>query len=68
VERILADFSHITTVIFDMDGTLIKHTWRLSQLTETLFNRFAAELLPLTPDEFFDVFWGKSEDMWYSKV
>jgi len=68
VERILTDFSHITTVVFDMDGTLIKHTWRLSQLTEALFNRFAAELSPLTSDEFFDVFWGKSDDTWYMMV
>jgi putative hydrolase of the HAD superfamily len=65
---ILKDFSHITAVIFDMDGTLIRHTWRLSQLTETLFNRFAAELAPLTADEFFDVFWRKSEDTWYMMV
>jgi len=64
----LTDFSQITTVIFDMDGTLIKHTWRLSQLTEALFNRFAAELSPLTPDAFFDVFWVKSEDTWYMMV
>lgn len=64
----MTDFSHITTLIFDMDGTLIKHTWRLSQLTGALFNRFADELAPLTPDEFFDVFWGKSEDTWYMMV
>ena len=68
LEDTLADFSCISTVIFDMDGTLIKHTWRLSQLTEALFNRFAAELAPLTPDEFFDVFWNKSEDTWYMMV
>jgi len=62
------DFSHITTVIFDMDGTLIKHTWRLSQLTETLFARFADCLAPLTHDEFFDCFWPRNEDMWYMMV
>ncbi|NJN93674.1 MAG: hypothetical protein HC875_06080 [Anaerolineales bacterium] len=62
------DFSKITTVIFDMDGTLIKHTWRLSQLTETLFARFAERLAPLTHDEFYDCFWPRNEDMWYMMV
>lgn len=62
------DYSHITTVIFDMDGTLIKHTWRLNQLTETLFARFADQLAPLTHDEFFECFWPRNEDMWYMMV
>jgi putative hydrolase of the HAD superfamily len=64
----VGDYSHITTVIFDMDGTLIKHTWRLSQLTETLFARFADKLAPLTHDEFFECFWPRNEDMWYMMV
>jgi HAD superfamily hydrolase (TIGR01549 family) len=68
VEDRLIDFSEITTIIFDMDGTLIRHTWRLSQLTETLFNRFADELAPFTADEFFDVFWAKSDDTWAMMV
>ena len=62
------DYSHITTVIFDMDGTLIKHTWRLNQLTETLFARFADALAPVTHDQFFDCFWPRNEDMWYMMV
>ena len=62
------DYSHITTVIFDMDGTLIRHTWQLSQITETLFAQFADELTPLTHDEFFERFWSKSEDLWYMMV
>jgi len=62
------DYAHITTVIFDMDGTLIKHTWQLHQLTEALFARFAADLMPITPDEFFECFWPKAEDMWYMMV
>jgi putative hydrolase of the HAD superfamily len=62
------DYSHITTVIFDMDGTLIKHTWRLSQLTETLFARFADQLAPLTHDQFFECFWPRNEDLWYMMV
>jgi putative hydrolase of the HAD superfamily len=62
------DYSHITTVIFDMDGTLIKHTWRLSQLTETLFARFAEKLAPVSHDEFFECFWPRNEDLWYMMV
>lgn len=62
------NFSHITTIIFDMDGTLIKHTWQLSQITETLFAQFADELAPLTHDEFFECFWSKSEDLWHMMV
>ncbi len=62
------NFDHITTIIFDMDGTLIEHTWRLSQITETLFNHFAAELAPVTHDEFYDRFWSRNEDMWYMMV
>lgn len=62
------DYSHITAVIFDMDGTLIKHTWRLSQLTEAVFARFADRLAPLTHDEFFECFWPRNEDMWYMMV
>jgi putative hydrolase of the HAD superfamily len=62
------DYAHITTIIFDMDGTLIKHTWRLSQITEALFARFADDLAPLTQAEFFECFWSKTEDMWYMMV
>lgn len=68
IDQSSGDFAHITTVIFDMDGTLIKHTWRLSQLTETLFARFADKLTPLTHDEFFECFWPRNEDMWYMMV
>lgn len=67
-DTIGSDFSHITTVIFDMDGTLIKHTWQLSQITETLFAQFADELAPLTHDKFFECFWSKSEDLWHMMV
>ena len=62
------DFSHITTIIFDMDGTLIEHTWQLNQITETLFARFADELAPVTHDEFYRLFWPKNEEMWYMMV
>ncbi|MDX1522232.1 MAG: HAD family hydrolase [Anaerolineae bacterium] len=62
------DYSHITTVIFDMDGTLIRHTWQLSQITEALFEQFAEQLAPLTHEQFFERFWTKSEDLWYMMV
>jgi HAD superfamily hydrolase (TIGR01549 family) len=62
------DYSHITTIIFDMDGTLIRHTWRLEEITAALFARFAVELAPLTHTEFFTVYWPKNEDMWYMMV
>jgi putative hydrolase of the HAD superfamily len=62
------DLSHITTIIFDMDGTLITHTWRLSQITQALFTRFAEALAPVTHDEFYRLFWPKNEDMWYMMV
>ena len=63
-----APYAHITTIIFDMDGTLIEHTWQLSQITEALFTRFADELAPVTHDEFYEVFWSKNVDMWYMMV
>ena len=62
------DYAQITTIIFDLDGTLIEHTWQLSRITETLFARFAADLAPITCDEFYDLFWPKNEDMWYMMV
>ncbi len=62
------DFSHITTIIFDMDGTLIKHTWQLSKICEALFARFAKTLAPVTEEEFFDCFWSRNYDMWYMMV
>jgi HAD superfamily hydrolase (TIGR01549 family) len=62
------DYSDITTIIFDMDGTLIEHTWQLDQITNALFARFANELSPVTHDEFYNVFWAKNEDMWYMMI
>lgn len=62
------DFSHITTVIFDMDGTLIEHTWQLSTICNVLFERFADPLAPVTQDDFFDCYWDKSTDLWYMMV
>ncbi len=64
----MSDYSHITTIIFDMDGTLIEHTWQLSCLCEKLFEKFAKALAPVTQQEFFDCFWLKSADMWYMMV
>lgn len=62
------NYNHITTIIFDMDGTLIEHTWQLQTICDALFARFADKLAPLTADEFFDCFWTKSYDMWHMMV
>jgi putative hydrolase of the HAD superfamily len=67
-DKLRNDYAHVTAIIFDMDGTLIKHTWQLSQITETLFEPFADDLAPVTHDEFFECFWTKSEDLWYMMV
>jgi putative hydrolase of the HAD superfamily len=64
----MSDYSHITTIIFDMDGTLIEHTWQLSRLCEKFFAHFAKALAPVTQKEFFDCFWLKSADMWHMMV
>ncbi|MBN1994398.1 MAG: HAD family hydrolase [Anaerolineae bacterium] len=63
-----ADFSHITTVIFDLDGTLLRHTWHINKLTETLFERFANDLCPLNYAQFIECYWSKTGDMWYMMV
>lgn len=62
------DFSHITTIIFDMDGTLIEHTWQMERICQVFFARFADKLTPVTEAEFFDCFWSKSEDLWYMMI
>ncbi|HMQ50651.1 MAG TPA: HAD family hydrolase [Anaerolineae bacterium] len=62
------NFSHITTIIFDMDGTLIEHTWQLEKICEALFGKFADHLAPVTQDQFFDCYWLKSHDMWHMMV
>ena len=62
------DFGQVTTVIFDLDGTLIEHTWQLSRICEALYNHFADDLAPVSQTEFFDVYWSKSADMWHMMV
>jgi putative hydrolase of the HAD superfamily len=62
------EFGYITTVIFDLDGTLIEHTWQLSRICEALFTHFASDLAPVSQTEFFEIYWSKSEDMWYMMV
>ncbi|GAB4424693.1 MAG: HAD-IA family hydrolase [Anaerolineae bacterium] len=62
------DFGHITTVIFDMDGTLIEHTWQLDYICRRLFEVFADRLAPVTLDEFYACYWEKSVDMWHMMV
>ncbi len=64
----MKDFSGIKSILFDMDGTLIKHTWQYHQITAALFEAFAEELSPLTSEEFYEVFWTKNVDMWYMMI
>jgi len=51
-----------------MDGTLIEHTWQLSRICQELYEKFAKQLAPVTVDEFFDLYWTKSADMWHMMV
>jgi len=64
----MTHFKDIDAVLFDMDGTLIEHTWQLEQITDALFARFSEDLAPVTHDAFFDVFWTKNADLWYMMV
>lgn len=64
----MTPYDPITTVIFDLDGTLIRHTWRLEQITEVLFARFATQLAPVSYAEFYQLYWPKNEDLWYMMV
>lgn len=57
--------NNVEAVLFDMDGTLIKHTWQTEELSQAFFDAFANQLAPLTADVFFATFWEKSTDMWY---
>lgn len=62
------NFNHITTVIFDMDGTLIEHTWQLERVCNVLFTRFEKQLALVSEHDFFDMYWSKCTDMWYMMV
>ncbi|MFQ5577391.1 MAG: HAD family hydrolase [Anaerolineae bacterium] len=61
----MTNLTNLKAVLFDLDGTLIEHTWQLSQITQALFEKFAGDLAPLTCDEFYTVFWPKNADMWH---
>lgn len=64
----VTDLNHITTVIFDMDGTLIEHTWQLDHICQELYSSFTPQLAAVTQDEFFACYWNKSVDMWHMMV
>jgi len=64
----LPNFNNVTTIIFDMDGTLIEHTWQINRICRELFDGFADQLAPVTYEDFFECYWGKSVDMWYMMV
>ncbi len=61
----MTPFTNIKAVLFDMDHTLIKHTWQFSDITTGVHQRFAQALHPVTADEFFETYWSKNVDLWY---
>lgn len=60
--------ANLTTVLFDMDGTLIRHSWSRREITQAFLAHFAEELAPITHDQFFETFWAKRQDMWHMLV
>jgi putative hydrolase of the HAD superfamily len=64
----MTEYRGITTVLFDLDGTLIEHTQDIRDLCHDTFYAFADSLSPLTEDEFWETFWPKNHDMWYMMV
>lgn len=61
-------FNRLKAVLFDLDDTLIRHTWPYSQITGKLFEKFAPALYPLSAEAFFQVFWTKNLDLWYMMI
>lgn len=61
-------FTDVEAVLFDMDGTLIEHTWTLQQLADALYAAFAGQLACASAQEFFEVYWDKSADVWHMMV
>lgn len=64
----MSRLDHIKAVLFDLDDTLIRHTWPYSQITGRLFEKFAPALYPLSAEAFFQVFWTKNLDLWHMMV
>ena len=64
----MIEYHDIAAVLFDLDGTLIEHTRDLRDLCREIFDAFAEDLAPVTPDEFWETFWPKNHDTWYMMV
>jgi HAD superfamily hydrolase (TIGR01549 family) len=64
----MMEYRNVTTVLFDLDGTLIEHTQDIRDLCRDTFYAFADRLAPVTEDEFWETFWPKNHDMWYMMV
>jgi putative hydrolase of the HAD superfamily len=62
------EFSDITAVLFDLDGTLIEHTRDIEDLCRETFDVFAEGLAPISQGRFWETFWPKNSDMWYMMV
>jgi putative hydrolase of the HAD superfamily len=64
----VTEYRGITTVLFDLDGTLLEHTQDIRDLCRDTFYAFADKLAPVTEAEFWETFWPKNHDMWYMMV
>jgi HAD superfamily hydrolase (TIGR01549 family) len=59
------NLTDVEAILFDMDGTLIEHTWSLDQVSSTTFEHVAGQVAPTPVEVFFEVYWEKSTDMWH---
>ncbi|MFA6241087.1 MAG: HAD family hydrolase [Candidatus Hydrogenedentales bacterium] len=68
--RIASDvhISQLRAVLFDLDETLIENTRSFQDMAYETFERFRADLDPISADEFWQVFWAKALDMWYMMI
>ncbi|GMV91292.1 MAG: hypothetical protein AMXMBFR82_10700 [Candidatus Hydrogenedentota bacterium] len=61
-------FGAIDAVLFDMDETLIYHTRSFKDIARESYERYAAELKPVTFDEYWTTLWDKATDMWFMMI
>jgi putative hydrolase of the HAD superfamily len=61
-------FGDISTVLFDLDSTLIEHTRDIQDLCRETFDVFKDQLASLSPKEFWEAFWPRNHDTWYMMV
>lgn len=61
-------FGDVSTVLFDLDSTLIEHTRDIQALCQETFDVFKDELVSLSAKEFWEVFWPRNHDTWHMMV